>query len=271
MRRTASTYDASMDRTVLTIGEQLRSWRQRRCLSQLDLALGAEISTRHLSFLETGRAAPSREMVLRLASELDVSLRERNAMLLAAGFAPMYPERPLDDAALQVAIRAIETLLTAHEPFPALAVDRHWNLVLANGGARRLMQGAAPHLLEPPINVIRVSLHPEGVASRIENLGEWKAHLMHRLRRQFDTTGDPALQALMTEMEGYPAPPPRLKPDPAALAIPLRFHTESGPMQFLSATMIFGAPVDITLSEIAVEIFLPADDDTLARLSSQPQ
>lgn len=260
-----------MDCTARTIGERLRSWRQRRSLSQLGLALRAEISTRHLSFLETGRAAPSREMVLRLASELDVPLRERNALLLAAGFAPRYPERTLDDAALEVAKRSIEALLTAHEPFPALAIDRHWNLVAANSGARRLMEGAAPHLLEPPVNVVRVSLHPEGVASKIENLGDWKAHLMHRLRRQFDISSDSKLQALITETQAYPAPPPRLRPDPSALAMPLRIRSKDGPMQFLTATMLFGAPVEVTLAEIAIEIFLPADHETLGRFRGAQQ
>jgi transcriptional regulator with XRE-family HTH domain len=247
------------------IGEQLRDWRQRRRLSQLDLALDAEISTRHLSFIETGRAKPSREMILRLASELDVPLRERNAMLLSAGYAPVFADRPLDDRSLSVARAAIETLLAAHEPFPALAVDRHWNLVTANTAGSALMQGVAAHLLAPPINVLRLSLHPEGAAPRIQNLAEWKAHLLHRLRKQFEASADPYLLELLEELRGYPAPPPA-SPDPGALAVPLVVSSPRGTMSFLSTTMLFGSPLDVTLSELAIEIFLPADDATVERL-----
>jgi transcriptional regulator with XRE-family HTH domain len=248
-----------------SIGEQLRDWRQRRRLSQLDLALDAEISTRHLSFLETGRAQPSRDMVLRLVEELDVPLRERNAMLLAAGFAPVFVERGYDDPGLAQARAAIETLLGAHEPFPALAVDRHWNLVTANTAGRALMQGVAAHLLVPPINVLRVSLHPEGAAPRIENLAEWKAHLLHRLRRQFEASADPALLELLTELRGYPSPP-AVEPNPNAIAVPLVVSSPRGRMSFLSSTLLFGAPNEVTLSELAVEIFLPADAATVALL-----
>ena len=258
--------------TMNSIGEQLRDWRQRRRLSQLDLALDAEISTRHLSFLETGRAQPSRDMVLRLAEELDVPLRERNAMLLAAGFAPVFVERGYDDPGLAEARAAIETLISAHEPFPALAVDRHWNLVTANAAGRALMQGVAAHLLTPPINVLRLSLHPEGAAPRIENLAEWKAHLLHRLRKQFEASADPALLELLTELRGYPAPPP-VEPNPNAIAVPLVVSSPRGRMSFLSSTLLFGAPNEVTLSELAVEIFLPADAATVERLraSSAPQ
>jgi transcriptional regulator with XRE-family HTH domain len=247
------------------VGEQLRDWRQRRRLSQLDLALEVEISTRHLSFVETGRAQPSRDMVLRLAAELDVPLRERNAMLLAAGYAPVFTDRPLDDQSLSQAKAAIETLLSAHEPFPALAVDRHWNLVTANRAGTALMQGVAAHLLEPPINVLRLSLHPEGAAPRIENLAEWKAHLLHRLRKQFEASADPALLELMEELRGYPSPPPT-QPDPGAIAVPLVVNSPRGAMSFLSTTMLFGSPLDVTLSELAIEIFLPADAATVERL-----
>ena len=247
------------------IGEQLRDWRQRRRLSQLDLALDAEISTRHLSFVETGRAAPSRDMVLRLAAELDVPLRERNALLLAAGFAPVFADRPFDDASLRQAKAAIETLLAAQDPFPALAIDRHWNLVAANRGAQALLAGIAEHLLQPPINVLRVSLHPEGAAPRIQNLGEWRAHLLHRLRKQFEATADPKLLELIDELKGYPAPAAQ-PPDPAALAVPLVVNGSTGTMSFLSTTMLFGSPLDVTLSELAIEIFLPADAATVERL-----
>ena len=258
--------------TTPSIGEQLRDWRQRRRLSQLDLALDAEISTRHLSFLETGRAQPSRDMLLRLADELDVPLRERNAMLLAAGFAPVFVERGYDDPDLAQARAAIETLLTAHEPFPAIAVDRHWNLVTANTAGRALMQGVAAHLLTPPINVMRLSLHPDGAAARIENLAEWKAHLLHRLRKQFEASADPYLLELLEEVRAYPAPPP-IEANPGAIAVPLVVSGPRGRMSFLSSTLLFGAPSDVTLSELAVEIFLPADAATVERLrlSSAPQ
>jgi transcriptional regulator with XRE-family HTH domain len=251
--------------TTQPIGQQLRDWRLRRRLSQLDLALDAEISTRHLSFVETGRAAPSRDMILKLADELDVPLRERNALLLAGGFAPVYADRPLDNASLAAARAAIETLLIAQEPFPALAIDRHWNLVTANRAGAGLLQGVAPHLLRPPINVLRLSLHPEGAASRIENLGEWKAHLLHRLRKQFEASADPQLLSLLEELAGYPAPPAQ-KPDAAAIAVPLIVSSPAGTMSFLSTTLLFGTPLDVTLSELAIEIFLPADAATVERL-----
>jgi transcriptional regulator with XRE-family HTH domain len=247
------------------IGELLRDWRQRRRLSQLDLALDAEISTRHLSFVETGRAQPSRDMILRLAAELEVPLRERNAMLLSAGYAPIFADRPLDDQSLSQARAAIEALLKAHEPFPALAVDRHWHLVTANSGGTALLRGVAPHLLEPPINVLRVSLHPQGAAPWIENLAEWKAHLLHRLRQQFEASADPALLELIEELRGYPAPAPAA-PTPGALAVPLIVNGPSGRMSFLSTTLLFGSPLDVTLSELAIEIFLPADEETVTRL-----
>lgn len=254
-----------MNTAAPSIGERLRDWRQRRRLSQLDLALDAEISNRHLSFVETGRAAPSREMVLRLAAKLDVPLRERNALLLAAGFAPAYPERGLGDDELAGAKRAMETLLAVHEPFPALAVDRHWTLFAANQGALRRMQAVAPHLLEPPAIVLRLSLHPEAVAPHIENLGEWKAHLLHRLRQQVEASRDRALQTLIAEMEGYPAPPAPQRWTPGGLAVPLSLRIGSERMSLLSATMLFGTPLDVALSEIAVELFLPADEQTDAR------
>ncbi len=247
------------------IGEQLRDWRQRRRLSQLDLALEVEISTRHLSFVETGRALPSREMILRLAEELDVPLRERNAMLLAAGYAPVFADRSLDDANLRQARAAIDTLLSAHDPFPALAVDRHWNLVTANKAGLALTSGVAAHLLEPPINVLRLSLHPEGAAPRIANLAEWKAHLLHRLRKQFEASADPALLDLLEEMRTYPAPP-LSEPNPAAIAVPLVVNSPNGTMSFLSSTMLFGSPLDVTLSELAIEFFLPADAATVEAL-----
>ena len=247
-----------------TIGEHLREWRQRRRRSQLDLALDTEISPRHLSFVETGRSQPSRDMVLRLTAELDIPLRERNALLLIAGYAPVFPERSQNDVALAQARNAIDTLLKAHEPFPALAVDRYWNLVSANASGTRLLAGIAEHLLKPPVNVLRASLHPEGAAPRIVNLGEWKAHVLHRLRKQFEASADPVLVELIEELRAYPAP--SAKPaDPSALAVPLIVRSPRGEMAFLSTTLLFGSPLDVRLSELAIEIFLPADAATVER------
>jgi len=260
-----------MENTSTLIGERLRDWRQRRRLSQMDLALDAEISTRHLSFLETGRSTPSRDMVLRLAEQLDVPLRERNAMLLAAGYAPVFSDRPLDHAALQPARLAIEALLKAHEPFPALAIDRHWNLIAANRALAPLIDGAAPWLLEAPVNVLRLSLHPEGIAPRIDNLAQWRRHLLHRLRHQFEATGDAIIDALIKELSAYPHPAERRSdtPDASAIAVPLRLKTPDSVLSFISATMVFGTPLDVTMSELAIETFLPADEATAATLRRQ--
>lgn len=253
------------------VGEQLRAWRQRRRLSQLALASDAEISTRHLSFLETGRARPSREMVLRLAERLEVPLRERNQLLVAAGFAPMFPERRLDDPALAAARRAVERVLAGHEPHPAVALDRRWTLIMANRAVAPLLTGAAPSLLEPPVNVLRLSLHPQGLAGRIVNLHEWRAHLLARLRRQVELTADPTLIDLLGELRSYPVPG-RSQPGPpvrdhaaasaAAVVVPFRLATEHGELSFLSTTTMFGTPVEITLSELVVESFFPADTVT---------
>lgn len=254
-------------------GAHLRHWRQRRRLSQLDLAQEAEVSTRHLSCVETGRAAPSREMVLRLADRLGVPLRERNALLVAAGFAPMYRQRALDDPALAAARGAVDLVLKGHEPYPALAVDRHWHLVAANRVVPLLMAGAAPALLEPPINVLRLSLHPQGLAPRIVNLRAWRAHLLERLQQQIAASGDATLQALHDELAGYPvtasthgAPPS--SGEFAGVAVPFQLATESGVLSFISTTTVFGTPVDITLQELAVESFFPADAQTAAVLSA---
>ena len=268
-RRRASAYVAPMHQSQnLSIGEHLRRWRQRRRLSQLDLACEADISTRHLSFIETGRAAPSRDMVLHLAESLDVPLRERNALLLAAGFAPAFQARDLDDPELRPAREAIDALLAAHEPYPALAIDRHWIMIAANGPVRRLSDGVAPALLEPPVNVLRLSLHPQGMAPRIANLSEWRDHLLFRLRKQYAETADAVLSDLIGELSAYPCGPPtrRSADDLATIAVPFRLKTPQGILSFLSATMLFGAPLDATLSEIALETFLPADGETAAAL-----
>src|SRR3954447_6148538 len=229
------------------IGDLLREWRERRRLSQLALALEGEVSARHLSFLESGRARPSREMVLRLAERLDVPLRERNMMLLAAGFAPAYPERDLEDPALGVARVAIDRVLAGHEPFPALAIDRHWTLIAANRVVPALLTGVAPELLQPPINVLRLSLHPGGVAAQIANLPEWRAHLLARLFRQVELTADRRLSDLLQELRGCTrdrATPnidqPVTDQNLASVAVPLRLHTERGTLSLISTTMIFG-------------------------------
>jgi transcriptional regulator with XRE-family HTH domain len=250
----------------LAVGEQLRAWRGRRRLSQLDLALDAEISARHLSFLETGRSRPSRGMLLRLAERLAIPARDRNLLLVAAGFAPALPERSLDDPALAAARRAVELVLKAHEPFPALAVDRHWQLIAANAGVAPLLAGAAPHLLAPPVNVLRLSLHPDGLAPRIANLAEWRAHILHRLEAQVAASGDQVLADLLVELRAYPGGISRSEDGYGGVAVPLRLRAGEAVLSFLSTTTMFGTPIDVTLSELAIEAFLPADEATAAIL-----
>jgi transcriptional regulator with XRE-family HTH domain len=254
-----------MLQTSQPVGTLIREWRQRRRLSQLDLSLEAEISTRHLSFVETGRSAPSRDMLLRLAEQLDVPLRERNALLVAAGFAPVFPERRLDDPALNPARQAMDLVLAGHEPYPALAVDRHWTMVAANTAVAPLMVGVAPSLLVPPVNVMRVGLHPQGLAPRTVNLPEWRDHLLARLRRQVDLSADPVLSDLLRELTSYPVPHPRRPARPvedAGIVMPLQLETEWGVLSLISTTTVFGTPVDVTLSELALECFYPADERT---------
>jgi transcriptional regulator with XRE-family HTH domain len=254
--------------TTIAVGDLLREWRQRRRVSQLDLAGDAEISTRHLSFIETGRSTPSRDVIMRLAEQLEVPLRARNALLTAAGYAPVFNERPLDDPALALARQAIERLLAAHEPFPAIAIDRHWSLVAGNRAATAMMTGAAPELLRPPINVLRLSLHPRGLAPSIENLDEWRAHILGRLRRQVEVSADPVLASLLKELSNLPHErgSSGTAHDYAGVLVPLRLVTDTGILSFFSTTTIFGTPVDITLSEIALESFFPADAATAEAL-----
>lgn len=257
-----------------SFGEHLRQWRQRRRYSQMDLAHVAEVSTRHLSCVETGRASPSREMVLRLVERLDVPLRERNAWLVAAGFAPMYRARPLDDPGMASARAAVQRILDCHEPWPALAMDRHWNLVMHNRLVPLLMAGAAPELLQGPVNVLRLSLHPQGLAPRIANLRQWREHLFDRLRQQIRATGDAVLVALLDELKAYPGASTDVKGAAAVelpgehpgVLMPFQFHTPHGVLQLVSTTTVFGSPVDITLQELAMETFFPADDDSAAVL-----
>ncbi|RYF41748.1 MAG: XRE family transcriptional regulator [Comamonadaceae bacterium] len=251
-------------------GDHLRHWRQHRRLSQLDLAQEAEISTRHLSFVETGRSVPSREMVLRLAARLDVPLRERNSLLVAAGYAPMYRERPLDDPALAPARQAVELILKSHEPYPALAIDGHWNMVAGNRMVPLLLAGVEAALLQPPVNVLRLSLHPQGLAPRIANLVQWRNHLFERLRQQIHTTGDAAVAALLEELRAYPVPESaadtHLEGEHLGVAMPFQFRTDQGVLNFISTTTVFGTPVDITLQELALETFFPADQATAEAL-----
>jgi transcriptional regulator with XRE-family HTH domain len=255
---------------VQGFGDHLRHWRQHRRMSQLDLAHEADISTRHLSFVETGRSLPSREMVLRLAERLDVPLRERNALLVAAGYAPMYKERPLDDPALAAARQAVNLILKSHEPYPALAVDRHWNLLAHNAMVPHLLAGIDASLLQPPMNVLRLSLHPFGLAPRIVNLGQWRDHLFERLRQQVHATGDAGLASLLDELRAYPVPEgahdTQLDGELLGVAMPVKFRTPDGVLSFISTTTVFGTPVDVTLQELALETFFPADEFTLAAL-----
>jgi transcriptional regulator with XRE-family HTH domain len=267
MNRHVSTARTERSRQ-LHIGDHLREWRQRRHLSQLDLAVDAEISARHLSFVETGRASPSREMVLKLAERLDVPLRERNVLLVAAGYAPAFPQRSLDDPMLKSARQAIDLVLRAHEPNPALAYDRHWNLVSANRMVAPLLADVSPRLLAPPVNILRLAFHPEALAPRTVNLAEWAGHLLERLHRQCEATADPGLLALYRELKSYPLPARSGPLPPDNVAIPLKLRFGNDVLSFMSATMIFGTPIDVTLSEMAIETFFPADEFTAARLKS---
>jgi transcriptional regulator with XRE-family HTH domain len=256
--------------TPQAFGDQLRHWRQHRRLSQLDLAGAADISTRHLSYVETGRSSPSREMVLRLSERLDIPLRERNGLLVAAGYAPMYRERALDDPALAAARQAVALILKSHEPWPALALDRHWNIVAHNRMVPLLLAGADPALLQGPVNVLRLSLHPQGLAPRIANLAQWRHHLLERLRQQIAATADPALVALREELLAYPvcegAGELHLDGEHLGVLMPFRFSTPNGVLSFISTTTIFGTPVDVTLQELAMETFFPADEATAQAL-----
>jgi transcriptional regulator with XRE-family HTH domain len=246
------------------VGILLRDWRRRRRLSQLDLALEAGVSARHLSFVETGRSRPSAQMVLHLADQLEVPLRDRNGLLLAAGYAPEYGQRALDDPEMEPVRRALDLVLGGHDPYPAVVVDRAWNMVAGNRSVAVLTAGVAGELLEPPVNVLRLSLHPDGVAPRIVNLGEWRAHLLERLGRQVALTGDAALAALYDELAGYPAPAGGEdrsgEPD---IFVPLRLRTgDGGELAFFSTVATFGTAVDITVAELAIESFFPADETT---------
>jgi len=252
-------------------GEQLRDWRQRRHLSQLDLASQVDISTRHLSFVETGRSQPSRAMVLRLAEELNVPLRERNALLIAAGYAPMYATRPLSDPTMSAARAAVDLILSGHEPYPASLVDRHWTLVASNRAVAPMLVGIDPALLAPPVNVLRLTLHPKGLAPRIENLDQWRAHILARVARDLELTADATLAELLNELRSYSPnghSPAIDKADAhfAGVVVPLKLRTEAGVLSMFSTTTVFGTAVEVTLSELVLEAFYPADEHTAQAL-----
>lgn len=251
------------------VGELLREWRSRRRMTQMDLALEAGVSARHLSFIETGRARPSSEMVLRLAEHLDIPLRECNALLLAAGYAPAFAQRGLDEPEMGPVRETLERILRGHEPYPALVVDRHWGLVAANSAVALFLEGVAPHLLEPPVNVMRLSLHPQGLAPRIANLAEWRAHVLDGLGRQAVLSGDPALAALHEEMAALPGGddavyPPQL--DAGGISIPLMLRDSGRELRFISTATTFSTAVDVTVSELSIESFFPADEATAQAL-----
>jgi transcriptional regulator with XRE-family HTH domain len=250
----------------LPFGVLLRRWRQSRRLTQEGLALAANSSTRHLSYLETGRAQPSRDMVLHLAEHLQVPLRDQNTLLLAAGFAPAFVERSL--AELDAAKLAIDKILRAHKRYPAFALDRHWKVVLSNSALPQLYEGCAAELLRHPINAVRLVLHPLGMGPRIVNFVEWRAHTITVLRQQLETRPDPVVHALLAEVMSYPAPSGGVAPldseGPERYATPLQIATRLGTVSFLNTTTIFGTPTDVTLSELALEMLFPADEATVA-------
>jgi transcriptional regulator with XRE-family HTH domain len=249
----------------LPFGVLLRRWRTTRRLTQADLAFAANSSTRHLSCLETGRAQPSREMVMRLCEELEVSLRDRNALMLAAGFAPAFSERPLTE--LTAARQAIDQILNAHKPYPAFALDRHWNVVASNSALPQLYEGCSPELLKQPINAVRLVLHPLGMGPRILNFVEWRAHTIAILKQQVETRPDPVIRALLNEVMTYPVPGGGVAlatgDGPQRYATPLQVATRLGTVSFLNTTTVFGTPTEVTLSELALEMLFPADPGTI--------
>ncbi|WP_369194997.1 helix-turn-helix domain-containing protein [Streptomyces djakartensis] len=252
------------------VGPLLRAWREQRRVSQLELALRADSSARHISFVETGRSRPSEEMVLRLAEHLDIPVRERNALLLAAGYAPRYPETPLDDPALGALRTGIERLISGYEPYPALVVDALYDVVAANRGVMALVDGVCPALLEPPLNAMRLALHPEGLAPRIRNLRAWRGHLLEQMQRQIALHRSEPLRALYEEVSAYPVPAQdaaeeAVEPVPY-FALPLRIEHEGRTLSFISSISTFNTPMDVTVAELAIETLLPADPATVKYL-----
>jgi transcriptional regulator with XRE-family HTH domain len=258
-----------MTTATATVGPLLRSWRERRRISQLELALRADSSARHISFIETGRSRPSQPMVLRLAEHLDIPVRDRNSLLVAAGYAPAYPETPLHDPAMGALRSGLDRLLAAYEPHPALVLNGMYEVVTANRGIAALLDGVATHLLQPPMNAMRLTLHPEGLAPRILNLGEWRAHLLERMERQIALRGSEPLRALYEEVAAYPAPPHAGSGTEAGIfpfALPLRIEHGGQVLSFISTATTFNTPMDVTVSELAIETFLPADPETAEAL-----
>lgn len=255
-----------------SVGGLLREWRQRRNLSQFELALRSAVSARHLSFIETGRARPSREMVLHLADRLDVPLRERNRLLLAAGFAPVFSEHSLGERELAPMREALERFLVAHEPYPALVVDRHWNVLAANRGVAYVNRDVAPELREPPANALRIALHPEGLARRITNLANWSSYVLARLRREIEATGDPELESLYEELAAYPGTTTEFDPagplgsKDALFMQELRLDDRD--LAFFCTLTTFGTPRDLTLAELTIIAFYPADSETAEALAA---
>ncbi|MBA4861881.1 helix-turn-helix transcriptional regulator [Streptomyces sp. PSKA54] len=257
------------------VGRLLRDWREQRRISQLELALRAGSSARHISFVETGRSRPSEELVLRLAEHLDVPVRERNALLLAAGYAPRYPETPLDDPALGSLREGLERLLGGYEPYPALVVDATYQVVAANLGIAMLLDGLPDHLLTPPLNAMRLTLHPQGLAPKIRNLREWRGHLLAQMERQIALRRSDALRAVYEEVAAYPAPDLRRDDDAEEpmdpvpyFALPLRIEHDGRVLSFISSISTFNTPMDVTVAELAIETFLPADPATAKYLQS---
>ncbi|MET7772299.1 helix-turn-helix transcriptional regulator [Nocardia sp. NPDC005366] len=252
-----------------TAGDLLRQWRLERRLSQLELAGRAETSARHLSFIETGRATPSRGMLAHLCEHLDIPLRERNRLLLAAGYAPAYAEPALDTPAMDAVRTAMRQILVGHQPYPALAIDQNWTMIDANSGVALLLTGIDPALLTPPVNALRLSLHPAGMAPRIVNLAEWRGHLFARLARQIEVTGAASLVELRDELRAYPGGETELVlPEPDQAVVPLRLRHEAGELAFLSVTTVFGTPMNVTVAELAIESFFPADEATRSALTA---
>ncbi|GGW03203.1 transcriptional regulator [Streptomyces globisporus] len=273
------------------VGPLLRDWREQRRISQLELALRADSSARHISFIETGRSRPSEDMVLRLAEHLDIPVRERNALLVIAGYAPRYPQTSLDDPAMASLRESLERLLAAYEPYPALVVDGTYGVVAANRGVALLLEGVPEMLLAPPLNAMRLTLHPEGLAPRIVNLPEWRADLLAQMDRQIALVRSPALRELYDEVAAYPAPARaggtdrtaegtggavpvagradragRERDRAAAFALPMLLEHGGRVLSFVSSIATFNTPMDVTVAELAIETFLPADRETAAYL-----
>jgi transcriptional regulator with XRE-family HTH domain len=258
------------------VGELLRDWRTRRRRSQMDLALDAGVSTRHLSFVETGRSRPSPELVLALAHHLDVPLRERNALLLAAGYAPRFSQMGLDDSAMDHVRASIQRMLDAHDPYPGVAIDRQWNVAIANNAAMLMTVGLPTSVLGPPLNVYRLCLHPDGLARRTNNFADWASYLLRQLRRSIALSGDATLESLLGEVSSYPNVV-QIEPfntigsiDEPPLLVPFRLSTPQGELSLFTTLTTFGTPLDVTLDELAIELFFPANDRSDQILRGDP-